>query len=87
MAQAMVAVGHCNMAGARPSLESERRILGGDAHALPADVFPPDVAYVALGHLHLAQACDPAGRICYSGSPIPLSLAETGDETRNQAGL
>jgi len=74
--QAMIATGHCYMVNGRVSELSERRILGGNQHALPADIFPDDIAYAALGHLHLAQAVDPAGRIRYSGSPIPLSLAE-----------
>lgn len=76
--QALVAVGHCYMARSAGSEDSERKILGGHQHGLPVDVFPPDVAYVALGHLHLAQAADSAGRVRYSGSPLPLSLAEEG---------
>ncbi|MCB9786707.1 MAG: exonuclease SbcCD subunit D C-terminal domain-containing protein [Deltaproteobacteria bacterium] len=73
--QALVGMGHCYMTGGQVSELSERKILGGNQHALPADIFPDDVAYVALGHLHLAQA---VGRehVRYSGSPIPLSLAE-----------
>ena len=31
---------------------------------------------MALGHLHLAQAITP--HVHYSGSPIPLSMAEAG---------
>ena len=76
--QALLAVGHCFMAQAAASEDSERKILGGHQHGLPVDVFPPDVAYVALGHLHLAQAVDSDGRVRYSGSPLPLSLAEEG---------
>ncbi|HEB96616.1 MAG TPA: exonuclease subunit SbcD [Sedimenticola thiotaurini] len=74
--QALVAMGHCYMVRGRVSELSERRILGGNQHALPVDLFPPGVAYAALGHLHLAQAVDAEGRIRYSGSPIPLSLDE-----------
>ncbi|MGM0577623.1 MAG: exonuclease SbcCD subunit D C-terminal domain-containing protein [Myxococcota bacterium] len=71
----VVAMGHCYMTGTALSDLSERKILGGNQHALPVDIFPDDVAYVALGHLHRAQA---VGRetVRYSGSPIPLSLAE-----------
>lgn len=73
--QALVALGHCYMVGTELSLVSERRILGGNQHALPASLFPDDVSYVALGHLHKAQR---VGRehVRYSGSPIPMSLAE-----------
>lgn len=73
--QAIVGMGHLYMTGTQLSELSERRILGGNQHALPHDLFPDDVAYAALGHLHLAQQ---VGRptIRYSGSPIPLSMAE-----------
>ncbi|MFZ4652050.1 MAG: exonuclease SbcCD subunit D C-terminal domain-containing protein [Rubrivivax sp.] len=73
--QALLAMGHLYMTGTAISELSERKILGGNQHALPADLFPESLAYVALGHLHLAQ---PVSResIRYSGSPIPLSMAE-----------
>jgi DNA repair protein SbcD/Mre11 len=73
--KALIAMGHCYMSGSTLSELSERRILGGNQHALPADLFPDDITYVALGHLHKAQQ---VGRpsIRYSGSPIPLSMAE-----------
>lgn len=72
--QALLAMGHCHMVDATPSELSERKILGGPQHALPADLFGDDVEYVALGHLHLAQSV--TERVVYSGSPIPLSLPE-----------
>ncbi|MFO1349228.1 MAG: exonuclease SbcCD subunit D C-terminal domain-containing protein [Gammaproteobacteria bacterium] len=74
--QALIAVGHCHVAGGEPSRLSERRILRGDQEALPAAMFPAVVGYAALGHLHLAQAVGGQAHIRYSGSPIPLSLAE-----------
>ncbi|MCA9548201.1 MAG: exonuclease SbcCD subunit D C-terminal domain-containing protein, partial [Myxococcales bacterium] len=74
--QALVALGHCFMGGGRTSDRSERKVLGGNQHALPVDVFPDDVAYVALGHLHLAQAVGGQDRVRYCGSPLPLSMAE-----------
>ena len=78
--QALLATGHCYMTHTRLSELSERRILGGNQHALPSDIFPDDLAYVALGHLHLPQTIGSDGEgsadIRYSGSPIPLSLSE-----------
>jgi len=74
--QALVAMGHCYMTGTQLSELSERKILGGNQHALPVDIFPDDVAYVALGHLHLAQRVGNREHVRYSGSPIPLSLDE-----------
>ena len=74
--QPLLVTGHCYMVAGRISELSERKILGGDQHALPVDLFPDDVDYVALGHLHLAQSVGGRDKVRYSGSPIPLSLAE-----------
>lgn len=76
--EALVAMGHCYAAGTRLSELSERKILGGNQHALPHDLFPDDLAYAALGHLHLAQRVGRDDRIRYSGSPLPLALSESG---------
>lgn len=76
--QALVAMGHSYMVGTRLSDESERKILGGNQHALPASIFPDDLTYAALGHLHLAQAVGDRACVRYSGSPLPLSMAEAG---------
>lgn len=73
--QALLAMGHLYMSGTAISELSERKILGGNQHALPTDLFPESLAYVALGHLHLAQGVARES-IRYSGSPIPLSMAE-----------
>jgi exonuclease SbcD len=72
---AVVAMGHLYLSGTRLSELSERKVLGGNQHALPANIFPEDLAYVALGHLHLAQHVA-RENMRYSGSPIPLSIAE-----------
>jgi len=53
--QAILALGHCHMAGGEVSAESERRIVIGGAEALSATIFDPAIAYAALGHLHRAQ--------------------------------
>ena len=74
--QALVATGHLYMADGLISELSERKIQVGYQHALPVDIFPPELAYVALGHLHRAQRVAGHNHIRYSGSPIPLSLAE-----------
>jgi exonuclease SbcD len=76
--QPIIAMGHCYMTGTALSELSERRILGGNQHALPVDLFADDLAYVALGHLHLAQTVGGHEHVRYSGSPIPLSFAEIG---------
>jgi exonuclease SbcD len=70
----LVLTGHLHIAGGLESEGAERRILVGGEHAAPPDIFP-DVAYVALGHLHRPQS---VGRetIRYSGSLIPMSKTE-----------
>lgn len=72
---ALIALGHCHLSGGKETNDSERRLVIGGAEALRSDTFPAELAYVALGHLHLAQSFD-AGRIRYCGSPIPLSFSE-----------
>jgi exonuclease SbcD len=74
--QALVALGHCHMAGGQVSEHSERRIIVGGAEMLSGTLFDADIAYAALGHLHLAQKVGGQDRIRYSGSPLPLSFAE-----------
>ncbi|WP_429107161.1 exonuclease SbcCD subunit D C-terminal domain-containing protein [Aeromonas veronii] len=69
----LIAMGHAYLAAGQLSELSERRVLGGNQHALPAELFA-GADYTALGHLHLAQS--PAEGVHYSGSPLPLSLAE-----------
>ncbi|MCR3968130.1 exonuclease SbcCD subunit D C-terminal domain-containing protein [Aeromonas veronii] len=69
----LIAMGHAYLAAGQLSELSERRVLGGNQHALPAELFA-SADYTALGHLHLAQS--PAEGVHYSGSPLPLSLAE-----------
>ncbi|MBY5735633.1 exonuclease SbcCD subunit D [Rhizobium leguminosarum] len=70
-----VLMGHLHVGGGIESEGAERRILVGGQHAVPHDVFPAEASYVALGHLHKAQAI---GRdtVRYSGSLIPLSATE-----------
>ena len=67
---------HAHLAGGQVSEDSERNIIVGNAEAQPASLFPPSIAYVALGHLHKPQKVAKQERIRYSGSPLPLSFAE-----------
>jgi exonuclease SbcD len=71
----LVLTGHLAVGGGLESEGAERRILIGGEHAVPTDLFPTDLAYVALGHLHRPQAI---GRptLRYAGSLFPLSATE-----------
>ncbi|MEI6706440.1 MAG: exonuclease SbcCD subunit D C-terminal domain-containing protein [Methylococcales bacterium] len=75
--ESLIMTGHCYMVNGNVSELSERKILGGNQHALPVELFPKAIAYVALGHLHLAQSVGANKHIRYSGSPIPLSFDES----------
>ncbi|MFM7056451.1 MAG: exonuclease SbcCD subunit D C-terminal domain-containing protein [Planctomycetota bacterium] len=74
---ALIAMGHCHVAGGLETTDSERRLVVGHSEAVSPDIFPADLCYTALGHLHRAQAFQD-GRVRYSGSPIPLSFTESG---------
>jgi len=76
--EALIAMGHCHMVDGQMSSDSERRIVIGGTEMLPTGIFPPSIAYTALGHLHLAQSVGKHEHVRYSGSPIPLSFSETG---------
>lgn len=71
----MIGMGHLTCVGGIESAGAERGILiGGEASVSPA-VFPDELGYVALGHLHRPQSLD-GGRLRYAGSPFPLSATE-----------
>lgn len=72
----LIATGHCYMAGGRLSELSERKIQVGNQEALPEEVFPRSLSYVALGHLHRAQPVGDRATLRYAGAPIPLSFPE-----------
>ncbi|MEZ5987520.1 MAG: exonuclease subunit SbcD [Planctomycetota bacterium] len=76
---ALVATGHLQLHGATLSEDSERRLLvvGGE-EARPASLYPPEVDYVALGHLHRAQTVGGEDRLRYAGAPLPMALGERG---------
>nr|WP_286009783.1 exonuclease SbcCD subunit D C-terminal domain-containing protein [Salinicola sp. S1-1-2] len=74
--QALVAMSHAHLTGAAVSEASERPIVIGGEESIPASLFPPAIAYVALGHLHRPQQVGEP-RIRYSGSPLPLDFSES----------
>ncbi|WP_416139938.1 exonuclease SbcCD subunit D [Halomonas sp. HK25] len=73
--QALVAMSHAHLHGAAVSEASERPIVIGGEESISAALFPPEIAYVAMGHLHRAQQVGEP-RIRYSGSPLPLDFSE-----------
>ena len=75
--QALIVTGHLYVAGADAAYLSERRVSIGGVESAPLRLFPKDIDYVALGHIHRAQRI---GRetIRYAGAPIALALDEAG---------
>ena len=72
--QSLIVLGHLYAAGAEPSA-SERRVSIGGQESASLRMFPREIDYVALGHIHRSQR---VGRetIRYAGAPIALSLDE-----------
>jgi exonuclease SbcD len=75
--QALIVTGHLYVAGAETQYLSERRVSIGGQESAPLRLFPDDIDYVALGHIHRAQRVGRAS-IRYAGAPLPLSLDEAG---------
>jgi exonuclease SbcD len=73
--QALIVTGHLYVAGAETQYLSERRVSIGGQESAPLRLFPDDIDYVALGHIHRAQRVGRAS-IRYAGAPLPLSLDE-----------
>lgn len=73
----LIAMGHLHATGAEVSDDdtAERPIIGG-IEGVQATAFSTQLQYVALGHIHKAQALGGKEYIRYSGSPLPLSFAE-----------
>ena len=73
--QASIATAHAYLVSSQISEMSERRILGGNQHAIPLEGFATRFDYTALGHLHKPQQLG-GQPVYYCGSPIPMSLSE-----------
>jgi exonuclease SbcD len=71
-----VVLAHAFVVGASPG-GSERSIAVGGVESVTAEIFD-GFDYVALGHLHSPQVI--ADRIRYSGSPLPYSFSEAGQQ-------
>ncbi|MBD5642081.1 MAG: exonuclease subunit SbcD [Desulfovibrio sp.] len=77
----IIATGHLFASGASPSREVRQLYIGGSG-AVPADIFPDNLDYVALGHIHRPQKIGSSEYRRYSGSPIPIHFDEA-SQTKN----
>ena len=73
----IVATGHLFAAGAlRSEGDGVRELYVGSLGQVGADIFPPEIDYVALGHIHGAQRVAGRDDIRYCGAPLPMSFGE-----------
>jgi exonuclease SbcD len=73
-----VVAAHCYVAGGTRG-GGERLAQLIDTYAVPADAFPAQAGYVALGHLHRTQSMPGLTPMWYSGSPIQVDFGEAGE--------
>lgn len=77
----LVATGHLFTKGGKTVAEEGLRDLYvGSLIHLPADSFPDEIDYLALGHLHIPQAVKGHEHMRYSGSPLAMSFGEAQQE-------
>ncbi len=81
-----IVMGHLFTAGKEreASVELESGVVrdlyvGGTPYVQPG-VFGEDTDYVALGHLHVPQTVNQQEHMRYSGSPLPMSFSEAGQQ-------
>ena len=73
----IIAMGHLFAAGGQTTDDDGVRELyiGSLAH-VTAGIFPENLDYLALGHLHVPQKVSGSEVMRYSGSPIPMGFGE-----------
>jgi len=73
----IVAMGHLFTAGGK-TLEDDgvRSLYVGSLAHVTAGMFPDNLDYIALGHLHIPQCVASSEVIRYSGSPLPMGFGE-----------
>ncbi|MDF1613705.1 exonuclease SbcCD subunit D C-terminal domain-containing protein [Desulfurivibrio dismutans] len=76
-----VAMGHLFTAGGQ-TVEGDgvRELYVGSLAHVPAGQLPDNFDYLALGHLHVPQRVGGTENRRYSGSPLPLSFGEAGQQ-------
>ncbi len=75
----VIATGHLFAQGAvRTEGDGVRELYVGTLGQVGADIFPEQLKYVALGHIHGAQTVGGQPRLRYCGSPLPMSFSELG---------
>lgn len=73
----IVAMGHLFTAGGK-TIEDDgvRSLYIGSLVCVSGGIFPANLDYVALGHLHIPQRVNNSEVMRYSGSPLPMGFGE-----------
>ena len=77
----ILGMGHLFAAGGSPG-EGVRDLYVGSLGYINQEVFPVELDYVALGHLHIAQKVAGLDKIRYCGSPLAMGFAEAKQEKK-----
>lgn len=73
----ILATGHLFTAGGKTQEgDGVRELYVGSLAHVTAGIFPENLDYVALGHLHVPQLVGGKSHIRYSGSPLPMGFGE-----------
>ena len=73
----IVAMGHLFTAGGQTvDGDGVRELYVGSLARVSAGIFPENLNYLALGHLHLPQKVNGSKIMRYSGSPLPMGFGE-----------
>ncbi len=77
----IIAMGHLFTAGGK-TIDSDgvRDLYVGSLAHVDRDIFPACIDYLALGHLHVPQTVGGCEYMRYSGSPLPISFGEAGQD-------
>lgn len=73
----VIAMGHLFTAGGQTiDGDGVRELYVGSLAHVTAEIFPKNLDYLALGHLHVPQKVNASEVIRYSGSPLPMGFGE-----------
>lgn len=72
----LIAMGHLYIAGSHLEEEGERELYIGSLAQISANIFPAEIDYAALGHIHSAQKIAKTEHIRYCGSPLAMNFSE-----------
>ncbi|MBQ7578798.1 MAG: exonuclease SbcCD subunit D C-terminal domain-containing protein [Synergistaceae bacterium] len=77
----IIAMGHLFARGGRVKQDDGTRSLYvGTSIEIGSEIFPDDITYTALGHLHSPQIIGGRENVRYSGSPLAMGFGEAGTQ-------